>query len=399
MTLTIRTPKELADDYLANLKALRPEVNIDQEDSDWWIRSRVVGGVAAGLSSDLNKLSNDCFPQSARREALEQHLITYFGSGFIAATYAQGDVLVWGASGSILPGGQRFLHASSGNEYQPTEEYTIPAAGSGTVTVKSVVTGQAQNLLYGTTLQIQSPPAGVTASAVVTGSGITDGRDEETDAQAAARILQRIRNPVRGGTEADYITWTLASDTTVVAAKVLRHFYGLGTNVVVVSAGTTDIDSAIDNAETINLVPDAELLDKVQTYIDGYNPNTDAVYCIAPTPVAINVTATVQFESGTGSTTPAGANATQLELFEREIKRAIYKTPVGGRVIGDYGYVMLNEIEAMIDLNLANGTVSTGIKYQIVKDRQVSNLSATGANRRILSTEIAIPGTLNITVL
>jgi uncharacterized phage protein gp47/JayE len=399
MTLTIRTPKQLADDYLANLKALRPEVNIDQEDSDWWIRSRVTGGVAAGISADLNKVSNDCFPQSARREALEQHLITYFGSGFYPATYAEGDVVISGASGTVVPGGQRFRHLSTGNEYQPTAEYTMPAAGSGTVTVRSVITGQAQNLLAGTTLEIQSPPTNVSSVATVTDAAITEGRDEETDSQAATRILQRLRNPVRGGTEADYITWTLAADTTVVAAKVLRHYYGLGTNVIVVSAGTTDIDAAIDNSQTINLVPDAGLLSEIQNYIDGYNPNTDAVYCIPPTPVNIDVTASVRFETGDGSTTPAGANATQLELLQREIRRAIYKTPVGGRIIGDYGYVMLSELESMIDLNLGNGTVTTGIKYQIVKDRQVSDLSATGANRRILSTEIAVPGTLNITVL
>jgi uncharacterized phage protein gp47/JayE len=399
MSIDIKTPQQLAEDYLANLKALRPEVNTDQEDSDWWIRSRVVGGVGGGISADLNKISNDCFPQSARREALEQHLITYFGSGFLQATYAQGAVTLTGASGTTVPQGQRMKHAATLNEYITQADAIIGALGTVDVVVQSTVTGQSQNLLTGTVLQLQSPPANVGASATIVAPGISDGRDIESTAAASARVLQRIQNPVRGGTEEDYKFWASASNPSVVSSKILRHRYGLGTVSVVISAGTSDIDQAIDNDESIVVIPTSEILADAQAYIDGYNPLTDAVYCDAPTAVPINVTATVTFESGNGATIPGGSSVSQLELVKREIRRAIYKTPIGGRIVGDYGYVFASDLEAMIDLNLANGQVGTGIKYQIVKDRQVADLSVTGANRMIASNEVAIPGTITVTVV
>jgi uncharacterized phage protein gp47/JayE len=399
MTIDIKTPQQLAEDYLANLKALRPEVNTDQEDSDWWIRSRVVGGVAGGISSDLNKVSNDCFPQSARREALEQHLITYFGSGFLQATYSEGSVTLTGASGTTVPQGQRMKHLATLNEYITQVDAIIGAGGTATVDVKSSVTGQAQNLLTGTTLQLQSPPSNIGVNATVLAPGISDGRDVESTPAASARVLQRIRNPVRGGTEEDYKFWASASNPSVVSSKILRHRYGLGTVSVVISAGTSDIDQAIDNDQAVVVIPTEEVLTAAQNYIDGYNPLTDAVYCDAPIAVPIDVTASVTFASGDGSTIPGGSTVSQLDLVKREIKRAIYKTPIGGRIKGDYGYVFASELEAMIDLNLAAGQVGTGIKYQIVKDRQVADLSATGANRRIASNEVAIPGTITVTVV
>lgn len=399
MSITIRTPAELADEYLANLKALRPEVNIDQEDSDWWIRSRVVGGVSSGVSSDISRVSNDCFPQSARREALEQHLITYFGSGFLPATNSVGTVEVAGASGTAVPAGTRFKHSSTSNEYVSTDDFVVESGGTVSISVESTVTGQDQNLLTGTELEVQSPPAGITATATVESPGLSDGRDEESDTQAAQRILQRIRNPVRGGTEADYITWARNADASVVQAKVLRHAYGLGSVLVLVSAGTSDIDAAIDGDDAIVITPTAELLETVRTYIDGYNPITDAVYTAAPNEIPIDVDVTVTFESGDETTIVASAGATQGELVEREVRRAIYKTPVGGRTIGANGYVLASDIEAYIDLNLAYGNVGVGLKYQIVTDRQVDDLSATGANRMILSNEVAVPGNITLTVI
>ena len=90
MALLFKTPSQISTEYLEQLKTLKPEVDISRTDSDWYIRSRVVGGVLSGAYADQRKIADDAFPQSARREALEKHLNVYFDSGFLASTVAQG---------------------------------------------------------------------------------------------------------------------------------------------------------------------------------------------------------------------------------------------------------------------------------------------------------------------
>ena len=47
MAIVYKTPSEVGDQFLLLVKNLKPSVNINQTDSDWWVRSRAVGGVVA----------------------------------------------------------------------------------------------------------------------------------------------------------------------------------------------------------------------------------------------------------------------------------------------------------------------------------------------------------------
>lgn len=401
--LLIKTPSQIADEYLANLKVLRPAINTDQKDSDWWVRGQVTGGTVAGAYADVRKTSNDAFPQSARHEALEQHLIFYFGSGFIAATQSQGNVSVSGTSGAAVSGGQVFTHTVSGNQYKAVSG-VILAGPTGTVPVISILTGQNQNINAGSALTLSPPPVGINAAAVVLPSsatnptsGLTDARDDETDEEAATRILLRVRNKLRGGAIADYKQWAIESDPSVVSSNVIRFPFGLGTVLVVISAGTTDIDTAIDTGTTVSLLPSNALLSTVLNHIRSVNPLTDCVSVSGPNVASIDVTAKVRFASGTVSTIIPTLGITQGAAVVREINRAIYKTPIGGYLLGGNGFVVLSQIEDTIDSNLAANGIITGLKQQITIDRLISNLAASGANRMILPTEIALPGTITVT--
>lgn len=395
MAITTKTPQQVADEYLLHLKTLKPQINTDQTDSDWWVRSRVVGGTVAGVYADVRKISTDAFPQSARREALEQHLITYFGGGFKPATEAVGNVSINGVSGATISIGQSFFHTPTGKEYTATQNFTL-SGPTGSVPVQSILTGQAQNLLAGTQLEISPAPSGITSPGVVIDPGLTDARDEETNDEAAARILARIRSRIRGGTETDYQQWAIEADISVVSATVLKFPFGLGTVQVIVTAGTTDIDNAIDSDQPITLLPSGSLLTTVKNYIDSVNPLTDCVSVSGPTPVLIDVSVSAHFVSGNISTVITDLGITQGEAIEREVKRAIYKTPIGGRIISGTGYVLASEIEEMIDYNLSSTPYTVGVKKQIVIDRQVGNLSASGANISILANQVAIPGTITV---
>lgn len=397
MAIVFKTPDDVANEYLTHLKGLKPEVDTSRQDSDWWVRSRVVGGVMSGVYADQRKVADDAFPQSARREALEKHLELYFGEGFTQATVAVGDIGVTGTIGSLVPQGTEFLYQPNGNTYQSIADVTLLAA-TGAVAVQSVSAGQAQNLLLGAALLLSSPPAGINADAV-TLTNISDGRDLESNEEASQRILDRVRFPISGGTVSDYKQWALEADDSVIDSNVIRFPNGPGTVAVVITAGTTDIDAALNLGQPIIRVPSDALVAKVLAYIDAKNPLTDCLHVDKPVVVTVDVAVNVRFVDGTLSTIPSGQTLTQQQLVQREIKRAIYKTPPGGRRFGASGFVVLSEIEEVVDAGLSASPYTEGSFAQILSDRQVNDLSASGSNRMILDNEIVEPGVITVTEL
>lgn len=395
MALNFLTPSEAGDQYLLHVKSLKREVDIARTDSDWWVRSRVVGGLVSGLYADQRKIADDAFPQSARHDALARHLDLYFGSGFKTATESNGPVKITGISGSTIFAGTQGVYLPNGNAYQTETDLTL-VGSSGLVNVVSIDSGQNQNLLPGAELTISSPPTGIDPLMTVFGDPLADGRDDETDAEAAQRILTRVQNPISGGTVTDYEQWAVAADPSVIEANVIRFINGPGTVGVVFTAGTTNIDDAINNNIPIVRIPSDELVAKVQAYIDVRKPLTDCAHVMGAHEVTQDVTMRVRFVDGTLSTIPAGQTLTQEQLVQREISRALYKTPPGGRQFGATGFVVASEIEQVVDDGLSAEPYNTGIYATILSDRQIDDLSASGPNRTVLDDEIVKPGVITI---
>lgn len=398
MSIDYKTPDDISADYLLILKTLKPEVDVASQDNDWWIRSKVVGGVVAGVYADQKKIANDAFPQSARREAVEKTLNMYFNDGFRESTPSVGNAKVTGATGSFMPAGTEFIYEPNGNTYQATEDLTLTAV-SGVVAVQSVGNGQIQNLFESTALKLSSPPSGFDPDAEVYGGDLADGRDDETVAQAVERILLQVRTPLAGGKISDYEQFALAADPSVVTANIIKYPFGLGTVGVVITSGTTDIDAAIDNDIPVVRMPSDALIETVQEYVETVNPVTDCATVLQPVEVEIPVTVYVKYKTGDGDTILSDQTVSQETLVLREVKRAIYKTPVGGRKFGASGYVVASEIEEVIDFNIGAEPYQVGAKAQIILDRKVDDLTATGFNRLLLGHEIPIPGTITVVEL
>jgi uncharacterized phage protein gp47/JayE len=395
MALIFPTPSEIASEYLTTLKNLKPEVDTDRQDSDWWVRSQVVGGVLSGVYADQRLIADDAFPQSARREALQKHLQLYFGRNFNPPQPAIGDLLVSGTIGTLIPSNTEFVYPANGNAYQTILDVTLDAA-TGVVTVLSVAEGQAQNLLAGAQLTASSPPSGLNAQAVAL-TNIADGKDEESNESAADEILDFIRLPPAGGKASDYARFAREADPSVVDANVIRYLNGLGTLGIVITAGTTDIDAAVDNGQPVVREPSSQLVDQVQAYVDGQKVETDCVTVFGAQPIPLDVEVKVRYASGNNATVIASLGLTQEELVQREVRRAIYKTPPGGRIFAASGFVVASEIEEVIDAGLSALPHTIGVYAQILVDRQVQDLSATGPNLYILSTQIAEPNTITVT--
>lgn len=396
MAIEFKTPSAVAEEYLLELKSLKPEVNIDQQDSDWWIRGQVVGGVVSGVYQDQRKISDDAFPQSARTEAVERHLFTYFNSGYRAATNATGTVMANGTIGFTLPANTEFLHQPTQNVYRSTEDVLFDAA-TGAIPVISVDTGQGQNLLEGTALVISSPPSGFGADAVVMDGNISDGRNAETKEEGAARVLSRIRTPVRGGTTEDYETFARDASPSVNGVRIRRFIYGLGTVGIYITAGTADIDQAIDDGDAIVRIPSPELIQTVQDAVDARNPLTDCIFVLEPEEVEQDVTIRVKYAEGyTGASILGGQTLTLNELVQREVSRVLYKLPIGGRVIDGVGYVVGSEIEENLDFKLSATPYIEGEIAGVIVDRAIDDLSISGRNRSLLVNQIVTPGTITV---
>jgi uncharacterized phage protein gp47/JayE len=107
---------------------------------------------------------------------------------------------------------------------------------------------------------------------------VTAGTEQEDDETYRTRIIERKRNPGRGGTASDYKIWA-ESVTGVVSALVLPRNRGNGTVDIVITG--------------VSGIPEDELINECQAYIDTKTPADIAdggVFVFAPTPVQVNIT-------------------------------------------------------------------------------------------------------------
>lgn len=397
MALIFKTPNEVSDEYLTTLKSLKPEVDVNRQDSDWWIRGQVIGGLVSGAYGDQAKIADDAFPQSSRREATQKHLQTYFGRDFNPSQPSLGTVIVTGLNGSFMPAGTEFIYTPNGNTYKSVLDLTL-VGSSGTVDILSDGSGQTQNLLDGTILNLSAPPGGFDPTAEADGP-IGGGRNAESNSEAQQVILEFIRQPPAGGTAADYKRFAQEADARVVDVNVIRFLHGLGTLGICFTAGTTDIDAAVDNDDPVVREPSGALVEIVQEYVDTQKVETDCVDVFGPQQISLDVDVKVRYAAGDGATVVASTGLTQEEMVQREVRRAIYKMPPGGRSFGSpaSGFILASEIEQVIDLGLSAEAYDTGVYGAILSDRQVEDLSATGHNLYILQTQIVEPGVITVT--
>jgi uncharacterized phage protein gp47/JayE len=296
-----------------------------------YVLSRVIAGAAHMLHGHLDFLSRQLFPDTSEGEYLERHASLY-GIDRTAATFATGTVVIYGTNATVIPDAT-ILTRSDSAEYETDAEYTIAtltpwaistaytvgalrsnnsniylcitagtsagsggptttstditdgtahwryvAAGSAAVTasVTAVLAGADGSLDVYDTLTFSSPIAGATAATLVA-SAVTDGSDEESDEDLRVRLLERMADPINGGTAADYVTWTKE------VAGVTRAWatpQGLGPGTVLVYFVRDD------DADPI---PSVGEVATVQAYLDEQAPAHATPTAAAPTAVELDL--------------------------------------------------------------------------------------------------------------
>lgn len=190
---------------------------------------------------------------------------------------------------------------------------------------------------------------------------------EIEDAEAyRARILERKRNPQRGGVPLDWKIWAESVEG-VVSATVFPRNRGNGT-----------IDIMITSADG---VPSQNLLDSVQSFIDSQTPadiSDGGVLVIAPTPIAIDVTLS--------------------NCIWRDGYSVTNGVPIIQTAIKDYLNIKANKDRIIRYLDLI--TVAKSAYDEIDPSKQPILIDFTmttpTVNRALVSQEMSVPGTISI---
>ena len=263
-----------------NLQTLIDRIDADLESrlstsqlrrSNAKVYARVLAGVSHELHGFIEFLSRQLFFDTAEAEYLDRWASIYglvrkqpsLASGTVVFTVLE--------EGATVPEGT-LLQADNEAVYETTS-----AVSEGKASVRALTAGTAGNVSAGDTLVLVSPIEGI-SSECKTAEGISGGADEETDESLRARLLSRVREPPHAGTAADYKAWALEIEG-VTRAWVYPLEGG---------PGTVTIRFVCDNSSDI--LPSAEMIKKVQAYIDSVRPVTANVTVSAPTIQAIPFT-------------------------------------------------------------------------------------------------------------
>lgn len=261
------------------------------------VYGRVLAGIAHGLYGYTEYLAKQLFVDTAESEFLDRFASIY-GVSRKRANKASGSVTFSFSDGAVeIPAGT-VLQGDNNVQYQTISAVTA----DGVASVEALNAGADGNLDSGEVMTVVSAMAGV-MSEVVCG-GIVGGSDAESDESLRSRILSFIQNRPQGGSAADYVQWALEVD------GVTRAWcYPLENGI-----GTVAVRFVCDGLDDI--IPTAEMVRKVQDYIDKVRPVTADLTVSAPLTMPVNITISGLYPDD--ETVRASIESELKDLFTRE---------------------------------------------------------------------------------
>ena len=262
---------------------LRADITSRLPGTDPLLRRSFLGALARGIAGSVHELygfqawiADQAFPDTAEDAELLRWAAIW-GVEPVAASKAEGAILVEGTAGTVIPAATVW-RSGADQDYITLVEFTIPAAGNGNTDVEAVVAGAAGNAPVGLILSLVSPINGLGSQSNVS-TALAGGADIESIASVRTRLLARIQDPPRGGTSEDYEFWSRSAHPDVTRAWARPLAGGLGTVTVYFMT-----DDAQDDG-----IPDAATVSTVNAYIQGLRPVTADVTVSGPVASALNV--------------------------------------------------------------------------------------------------------------
>lgn len=227
-------------------------------------------GAVHGLHAHIAYRERNFLPdERADAEGVERWA-GLFGFWYREPTKASGSADLIGAAGAVLPAGT-VLQSTQGVLYTTLADVTL-TSNTGTAAIEAQDAGAAGNLSEGARLTLLKPVPGIQSTLSVGSGGLGGGADAETLDGLRARVLNRLRNPPKGGSLDDYATWALAAHPSVTRVWVTEYEQGAGSVIVRV---------VCDNEATP--IPSQEVLDAVAAYIgERRQAGRKSVYVLPP---------------------------------------------------------------------------------------------------------------------
>lgn len=331
------------------LSAIESDIDSRLTDSDATLRysvlsviAYVLAGVANGEYGFISWLALQIFPDTAESDYLRRWG-SFWGVTPVAATPASGNLDVTGVSdGAVIPISTEFIR-SDGVLYESTEEVTI-ASGIASVPIVAQVTGETTDADTDTVLTFVSPIATISTTGTVDSDGLIGGADDEEDEPFLQRLLDRIQNPPQGGSQKDYIKWTLEV-ANVSRAWCYPSELGIGTVTVRFMMDGTYSDG----------IPLSGDVTTVQNYIDDLRPVTADVTVVAPVAVPLNFTIELVGAEDDDIKTAIEANLREMIANDGQPSGTIYLSRINEAIS-----LAAGEFDHILTVPAANVTHTTG---------------------------------------
>jgi len=233
------------------------------------VLARVFAGASHHQHGHLDYVSRQVVPTTSDTDVLDQWA-DMMDVPRKAATFASGTVSITATAAATVPAGTSLVR-SDGVEFATDAELVFGGPGADTVAVTAALSGVDGNTSTGTVLQLVTPIANVSGTAIVSSPGLFGGADEESDEDLRARVKLAFTSPPDGSSAPQFEAWALE------VAGVTRAF-ALPLNS---GLGTVDVTFVLDD-DPSSIIPDSAKVQEVQDYIDERRPVTAAVTVFAP---------------------------------------------------------------------------------------------------------------------
>lgn len=221
-------------------------------------------------------IARQAIPIWARGQFLDGWLATY-SMPRKKAVSAQGVATGTGVAGGWIAKGS-MLQSDAGQMYLTSEDAQVNTDGTVSIKLVSMDTGVSGNTVPSIKLSLVTSIAGID-STFKSNAGIGGGTNEETDAEALYRLVQRLANEPMGGAPHDYARWALK------CAGITRA-WGVRNPSGPTSAGVMIM--ADNNPDGL---PTAEQIQTVYNYIrDPKRGPPDELFVFAPKLKKVDVT-------------------------------------------------------------------------------------------------------------
>lgn len=269
--LTIKTPKDIRDDYLRTIKnglisrgVANPNVS---PGSDEYVRATAIANEVAVIEANDSVAVEQRMPDTAIDDDLRRWL-QLFDDDFRPAVGSAGFVTFSSSSSTTISSGTQLVDSSQ-LRYQVTQTATY--ANGDLIPVAAVDTGAATNHDAGDVLTwVAAPPTSDPTAAVASG-GLIDGAAAETNEQARARLLARMQNPPSSGNWQHVATLAEESTPAVEKAYVYPAIQGPGSVHFAVTRRATT--TATTGSKSADRDLDATVLSTIVTpYVKGLYP-------------------------------------------------------------------------------------------------------------------------------